>query len=95
MALTHVDVLQVHHTRLCAYTLQNMSLLAQIFQVCVIMEQQAVKSNMPKIAPTGFVFTDGLMTIIKLVQCYAGSNDSTNTHNTQLHTVIITEKTSL
>jgi hypothetical protein len=33
MALTHVNVLLVHHTRLCAYSLQNVLLLAQMIQV--------------------------------------------------------------
>jgi len=39
MNLTHDHVLQVHHTRLCAYSLQNVLFLAQMFQVCVTMEQ--------------------------------------------------------
>jgi len=39
MALTHVNALQVHHTRLCAYSLQNVLLLAQMFHICVTMEQ--------------------------------------------------------
>jgi len=44
MALTHVDVLLAHHTKLCVYSLQNVLLLAQMFQVCVTMEQQAAGS---------------------------------------------------
>ena len=41
MALTHVNALQVQQTGLCAYSLQNVLLLAHTFQVCVTMEQQA------------------------------------------------------
>ena len=69
IALTHVNALLVHHTRLCAYSLQNVLLLAQMFQVCVTMNsrQQEVKAYTHKIPPTGFLFTDGLMTISKLV----------------------------
>jgi hypothetical protein len=39
MALTHVNALQVNHTRLRVYSLQNVSLLAQMFQVHVTVEQ--------------------------------------------------------
>jgi len=44
MALTHVDVLQVHHTTTCAYSLQNVLFLAHMFQVFVTMEQKVVGS---------------------------------------------------